>query len=85
MVSLPDPTALYEVYSRELAWLWLQQRHRVDERGRCSACWTVCAWWWPWPRRSTCTVYTALSCHLRRPDRLVLAGNDSGMVGAPHD
>jgi hypothetical protein len=52
----------------------LHQRHRVDERGRCLICWPLPrTWWWPWPRRSTCTVYAALGFHLRQPDRFVLA------------
>lgn len=52
----------------------LHQRHRVDERGRCSICWQLPrAWWWPWPRRSTCTVYAALGFPLRQPDRFVPA------------
>lgn len=55
------------------ALVWLQQRHRVDDRGQCSICWTrPHAWWWPWPRRSFCTVQTALSFCLHQPDRFVL-------------
>lgn len=44
----------------------LHDLHRLDERGRCSVCWTVPRRWWrPWPTRSTCTVHTALGFHLR--------------------
>lgn len=54
--------------------VWLHQRHRVDENGCCSICRPLPrAWWWPWPRRSTCTVYAALGFHLPQPDRFVLA------------
>ena len=43
----------------------LQQRHQVDSRGRCLICRAVPrAWWWPWPKRSTCTVHAALSFFL---------------------
>ncbi|MGH3776481.1 MAG: hypothetical protein ACRDRR_12255 [Pseudonocardiaceae bacterium] len=52
----------------------LHQSHQVDEQGRCSICWPVPRTWWrPWPRRSACTVHTALSFYLRQPDRFVLA------------
>jgi hypothetical protein len=55
------------------ALVWLQQRHRVDEHGRCSICRvTLRAWWRRWPRRSMCTVHTALTFHLRQSDRFVL-------------
>jgi hypothetical protein len=57
------------------ALVWLQQRHRVDEHGRCLMCWPLPrTWWWPWPKRTTCTVYSALSCYSGQPDRFVLAG-----------
>lgn len=50
----------------------LQQRHRVDERGRCSTCRSVPRKWWrPWLKRTTCTVYSALNFYLRQPDRVV--------------
>lgn len=50
----------------------LQQRHRVDHRGRCSICWPVPrAWWRPWLRRATCTVHTALGFYLGQPERFV--------------
>lgn len=56
------------------ALLRLQELHRVDEYGRCSICWPLRrAWWWPWPKRTTCTVHSSLSFHLRQPDRFVLA------------
>ena len=52
----------------------LHQRHHVDDRGRCLICHSARrAWWWPWPRRSTCTVYIALRFYLRQPDKAVLA------------
>lgn len=52
----------------------LHQRHSIDARGRCRVCWPVPPrWWYPWPRRSTCTVYTALNFWLRQPVESVLA------------
>jgi hypothetical protein len=51
----------------------LHMRHRVDERGRCSTCRSVARAWWPWPKRITCTVYSALGASLRQPERFVLA------------
>ncbi|MDQ2708394.1 MAG: hypothetical protein M3Z25_12455 [Actinomycetota bacterium] len=52
----------------------LQQRHRVDERGRCSTCRSASRKWWRlWPRRSTCTVHSALSFYLRQPHWVVLS------------
>ncbi|MGH3947640.1 MAG: hypothetical protein ACRDSE_00730 [Pseudonocardiaceae bacterium] len=50
----------------------LQQRHRVDNRGRCSTCRAAHRAWWPWPPRTTCTVHAALSFYLRQPDWAVL-------------
>ncbi len=51
----------------------LHNLHRIDRRGRCGLCWPVQRrWWWPWSRRSTCTVHTALSFHLRQPSKFVL-------------
>lgn len=48
------------------ALVWLQRRHRVDQGGKCSICRAASrAWWRLWPRRSMCTVHTALSFHLR--------------------
>jgi hypothetical protein len=68
------------------ALVWLQQHHRVDQRGRCSICRSPRRAWWPWPKRTTCTVYTALRFHLRQPDRFVLAAitDTTGMArGSP--
>lgn len=48
----------------------LQQLHRVDERGRCSVCWTMPR---PWRRRTTCTVDSTLGFFLRQSDRFVFA------------
>ncbi|UJW32667.1 hypothetical protein L3Q67_02420 [Saccharothrix sp. AJ9571] len=50
----------------------LLRLHHVDERRRC----TVCrpqprTWWWPWRRRSTCTVQTALTFARFPPAKLV--------------
>lgn len=56
------------------ALVWLQQRHRVDERGRCSICRAVSrAWWRPWPKRTTCTVHSALGFFLHQPERFVMS------------
>jgi hypothetical protein len=61
--------------------VWLQERHRVDGRGRCSICRAAPAVWWPWPRRSACTVFTALSLYLHESARFVLAAlTDAGTV-----
>lgn len=52
----------------------LHDLHRLDECGRCSICWPVPRRWWrPWPKRSMCTVHTALSFHLRQLKRFVPA------------
>jgi hypothetical protein len=51
----------------------LQQRHKVDEHGRCSICRSVPRAWWPWPKRTTCTVHSALSFDLRQPERFPLS------------
>lgn len=61
------------------ALLWLQQRHKVDEHGRCSICRAAPCWWWPWPKRVPCTVHAALGFALRQPARLVL----SAITGNP--
>lgn len=54
--------------------VYLHERHRIDEHGRCAVCWTVPRRWWrPWPRRSTCTVYSALNFWLRQPVESVLS------------
>jgi hypothetical protein len=50
----------------------LQERHRVDEHGRCSTCRSAPRAWWPWPKRVPCTVHSALSFYLRQPDWAVL-------------
>ncbi|MGH3971965.1 MAG: hypothetical protein ACRDS9_01355 [Pseudonocardiaceae bacterium] len=50
----------------------LQQRHKVDEHGRCSICRSVPGAWWRWPKRTMCTVHSALSFNLRQPKRFVL-------------
>lgn len=51
----------------------LHARHRIDRQGRCGVCWPVPrSWWWPWRRRSTCTVHAALSFHLRQPSNFIL-------------
>ncbi|MGH3874923.1 MAG: hypothetical protein ACRDSR_26045 [Pseudonocardiaceae bacterium] len=55
------------------ALLWLQQCHRVDRHGRCPICRANLRWWWPWPKRVPCTVHSALSFHLRQPERFVLS------------
>jgi hypothetical protein len=52
----------------------LHERHRIDENGWCGVCWAVPRRWWrPWPRRSTCTVYSALDFFLRQRTEAVLA------------
>ncbi|MGH3973464.1 MAG: hypothetical protein ACRDS9_09070 [Pseudonocardiaceae bacterium] len=51
----------------------LQQRHKVDEHGRCSICRSVPRAWWRWPKRATCTVHSALSFDLRQPERFILS------------
>lgn len=52
----------------------LQQCHGVDEHGRCSTtCRSVPRMWWPWPKRITCTVHSALSFYLRQPELFVSA------------
>ncbi len=54
--------------------VYLHESHRIDTRGRCAVCWAVPRRWWrPWPRRSTCTVYEALSFFLRQPTEKILA------------
>jgi hypothetical protein len=55
------------------ALLELLKLHQVDQRGRCSTCRAVPrAWWWPWPQRVPCTVYSALGFHPRQPGRFAL-------------
>jgi hypothetical protein len=56
------------------ALVWLHQWHQVDEQGRCSVCWPLPRTWWrPWPRRSICTVHSALDFHLRQRADFVLS------------
>lgn len=53
------------------ALILLHDLHRPDERGRCSVCWLVPRHWWcPWPRRSTCTVHSALGSTCTNPSVL---------------
>ena len=55
------------------ALLRLQERHQVDNHGRCSVCRPLQPTWWrPWPKRSVCTVHSALGFFLRQPGRFVL-------------
>lgn len=51
----------------------LQQRHEVDAQGRCSICRTSPRGWRRWPKRTTCTVHSALGFFLRQPERFVLS------------
>ena len=60
------------------ALVWLQQQHRVDEHGRCLLPRT---WWWPWPKRTTCTVHSALGFYLGQSDRFVLADDQAHTRG----
>lgn len=70
-----DQTAAERIVMRLLGTLLsLQQCHQVDAHGCCSMCWAgPRMWWWFWPRRSTCTVHTALRFHLGQPDQFILA------------
>lgn len=50
------------------ALLRVDQRHRVDARGRCRLCRPArlrARWWWPWWARSACTVQPTLAHYLR--------------------
>jgi hypothetical protein len=50
------------------------EAHPVDEHGRCSICRAAPrGWWWPWPRRVPCKVYSALGLDSRQPGRFVLS------------
>jgi hypothetical protein len=52
----------------------MHQRHRLDDRGRCSLCWMPSRRWWrPWPKRSVCTVHTTIGFYLRQPTDFVLS------------
>lgn len=58
--------------------VWAQSRmleaHPVDERGWCPTCWRASRqWWWPWPKRVPCTVYSALGFDPRQQGRFVLS------------
>lgn len=70
-----DDRATAERVVRALgAVVYLHERHPIDARGRCAACWTVPRRRWrPWPRRSTYTVYSELVFFLRQPTESVLA------------
>ena len=49
--------------------LLLHNRHRIDQRGRCSIYWPVPrtrTWWRPWPKRPVCTVHAALGFFLHQ-------------------
>ena len=64
----------------------LLDQHRPDKQGRCVICRQPPTHWWPWPKRTTCTVYSALSFFLRQPGRLVLAAvtnNPAEIRGTP--
>jgi hypothetical protein len=73
--AFSDQTTAERILMRLLGTLLsLQQCHQVDAHGRCSVCRTAPrTGWWPWPRRSTCTVHTALRFHLGQPDQFILA------------
>ncbi|WP_436760327.1 hypothetical protein [Streptosporangium sp. V21-05] len=50
------------------ALLRVNQRHRVDARGRCRPCRPArlrARWWWPWWARSARTVQPTLAHYLR--------------------
>jgi len=49
------------------ALLRVNQRHRVDARGRCRLCRPerLRARWWPWWIRSACTIQPTLAHYLR--------------------
>jgi hypothetical protein len=58
---MPDRTAERLVRSVG-ALLRLHDRHWIDRHGRCAICWPIPRKWWrPWPKRSLCTVHTALT------------------------
>jgi len=55
------------------ALVYLHERHPIDAQGRCGQCWRAPRRWRrPWPKRSTCSVHTALSLFLRQPHDFVL-------------
>lgn len=52
----------------------LLDQHRHDKQDHCVICRLPSQhWWWPWSKRTPCTVYSALSFFLRQPGRFVLA------------
>lgn len=54
----------------------VHEQHPIDAQGKCPRCWAMPRrWWgwWPWPKRSTCSVYEALCFFLRQPTQTVLA------------
>lgn len=55
------------------AQLRLLELHGVDERGRCLFCRAARRQWWLWPKRTTCTVHSALGFFLRQPEWAVLS------------
>jgi hypothetical protein len=42
----------------------LHEEHQVDNHGRCSPCRPRPRRWWPWPRRTVCTVHAAFASHM---------------------
>jgi hypothetical protein len=73
-VAVDDRVALERQVVRVVgALVRLQQRHTVDEHGHCSICRIPPRGWRRWPKRTTCTVNSALSFYLRdsalRPDQ----------------
>ena len=73
-----DPPAVDHQLVRSLgALLRLQQTHRIDDHSRCGICRSAPrGWWWPWPKRTTCTVHNIVGFFLRQPDwavRTILA------------
>lgn len=60
----------------------LHGQHAIDGRGRCALCWSIPRrWWYPWRKRSTCTVHAALCFFLRQPSDFVLSALDSAPRG----
>jgi hypothetical protein len=56
------------------ALLGVNQRHRVDSRGRCRLCRPAllrARRWWPWWTRSTCTIQPTLAHFLRDAEPLI--------------
>ena len=74
-VTVDDRVAVERQVVRAVgALVELQQRHTVDEHGRCSICRAAPrAWWWPWPKRTACTVHKALGFFLHQPERFVMS------------